>query len=247
VTDIALSPHFDDAALPVGGILAKSTHAKIVATFFSGKPDIKIKTGWDKISGFSDSGTAVDTRVIENTKALAILGATNVSFGFLDHQYSNGKNNIELQIAIQEKIESVLDTHPENTNIYFPAYFGKGITHPDHLLVHNAALAIIKEKKYPQVHWYMYEDIPYTIFWQHKKSQKFFAFLIKNMPEFTISEKDILLTPTDVDTKMKSIGMYDSQLKAFGYTHITLPRLQKFVENHCDKKACEKIYEVQLK
>jgi LmbE family N-acetylglucosaminyl deacetylase len=35
---IVLSPHYDDASLSLGGLLAKHEHPTIVASFFTGEP-----------------------------------------------------------------------------------------------------------------------------------------------------------------------------------------------------------------
>lgn len=246
-TDIILSPHLDDAALPVGGLLAKTKNEKLVVSFFTGTPDPVQVTPWDTQSGFANSTDAMLARIKENDTAMSILGATNISLNFLDFQYRALGDTAQLQTEIQSRIEDILREEGDEgaLNVYFPAFFGETATHPDHILVHNAVLAIITAKEFPQVSWYMYEDMPYTMKYEAQKNPPLQKFLQEQNPDFSITQKNILLPKDAFKAKMKSIQAYTSQLSAFAKDTEPLSKIKKFISTHCGKKACEKVYQIR--
>ena len=249
VTDIVLSPHFDDAALPVGGMLTKSTHNKIVITVFSGKPDIAQATTWDTESGFTSSDIAVATRIQENDTALEYLKASYVSLGYLDLQYRTDPDTNTLQQSIEKDIEKIITEEGVEgaVHIYFPAYFGDTISHPDHILIHNIALDMIQKKEYPNTSWYMFEDMPYSYtYFKTNKTPLLDVFAVA-MKDFVLQEKNIFLNKKELAGKMRSISLYSSQVEAFKKNDISLQDIKTFTRRRCTQGPCEKIYKVVLK
>ena len=89
---IFLSPHYDDAALSCGGLIAQLSAAgepAVVATLFGGKPD------YDQLSPFARmihgrplaSEDPIDQRRAEERHALALLGAESRQGDYLDCIY----------------------------------------------------------------------------------------------------------------------------------------------------------------
>src|ERR1700722_18211357 len=88
--NLILSPHFDDAVLSLGGLIAKAPERAIVVTVFAGAPVEDVRGGWDRWSGFATGAAAVRARSQENAAALALLGVPRSQIhdlGHLDYQY----------------------------------------------------------------------------------------------------------------------------------------------------------------
>ncbi|MEI6022824.1 MAG: PIG-L family deacetylase [bacterium] len=248
-TDIVLSPHFDDAALPVGGMLAKSTHNKIVITVFSGKPAVDQKTTWDTESGFSSSDSAVAARIQENDAALEYLKASYVSLDYLDMQYRTDPDTTGLQQSIEKDIEKIITEEgmEGDVHIYFPAYFGDAISHPDHVLIHNIALDMIQKKEFPNASWYMFEDMPYSYTYFKTNKTPLIEVFTSAMKGFLLQEKNIFLNKKELVDKIHSISLYPSQLEAFKANDISLQDIKTFTRRRCTQGPCEKVYKVVLK
>ena len=111
-----LSPHFDDAAISLGGLLAKEGAESVVATFFTGTPKPSLSRPWDLASGFADSSAAMQERVRENTLSLGSLrvpDAAIINYAYLDNQYREiptytGPGEAEIVSAIAKDIKKLL-------------------------------------------------------------------------------------------------------------------------------------------
>ncbi|MDB5204033.1 MAG: LmbE family protein [Candidatus Taylorbacteria bacterium] len=248
-TTLILAPHFDDAVLPLGGLLSKTDDDKVVVTVFSGKPEIVKKTWWDFVSGFLSSDTAISIRTEENANALKVFGTTEINLGFLDGQYRKASTTAETKEKVKGKVIELITNESKNghLDVYFPAYFGTKITHKDHLMVHDIVLDLIKSGEFPNVSWYMFEDMPYTLVYYKKHKEDLFDYLKESLPDFTLTLKEIALRDTDLDTQMKSILNYTSQVKAFKFIGNPLVRVIEFAKKHCENGPCEKVYKVEKK
>src|SRR5262249_5815752 len=90
MTSIILSPHFDDAVLSLGGLLAAQAGRVIVATLFAGVPPRPVRGLWDLCCGFRDSDQAMQVRTRENQNSLLACGipSTDIrNYAYLDYQY----------------------------------------------------------------------------------------------------------------------------------------------------------------
>jgi LmbE family N-acetylglucosaminyl deacetylase len=248
-TQIVLSPHFDDASLPLGGMLAQSTNRKVVVTIFSGKPTKSKVTLWDTMSGFFSSNKAMDSRNKENESALSVLGALIINLGFIDYQYKENIDPAKKRESIKSEIVRVLDNESKeaSASVYFPAFFGEKITHKDHALVHNITLDIIKSNTYPNIVWYMYEDLPYAMKFLRDNKISIKEYLETLYSDLVFNEVDIHLSDKELNQKLASIGSYSSQIRAFHFMGYTLKRVMNFTKQRCVHGACERVYEVKKK
>lgn len=164
--NIILSPHFDDAVLSLGGLLAKEGAISTVITFFAGKPDTLHITPWDLSSGFLNSNQAHKARVEENSQALEFLGVPQeqiVNLGHLDQQYRSSifrrSSEGELQEVLLRGLLSFLEgCGQRELNLYAPGLE----LHQDHRLIKQVLHAAIPHLVSRNVHCFLYQDLPYA-------------------------------------------------------------------------------------
>lgn len=247
---VVFAPHFDDAILPLGGFLSQSQNTKTVVTVFGGAPDQNMKTLWDNWGGFASSNEAIDSRKKENESALKGVGATNIVLPFVDGQYrhfiSDATTTLEIKKSIVDILNQKTSDHTE-VDVYFPSYFGKKITHPDHRIVHDIMLSLLSEKRWPYIKWYMYEDMPYTIIFYKKSKASFLDFLRETYQKLVFKQFEIMLSKKDFDLKKKNAALYVSQQKAFLKSKQSFDDVLEFTARHCVSGPCEKVYEVKEK
>jgi LmbE family N-acetylglucosaminyl deacetylase len=89
-----LSPHFDDAVLSCGGVLAQAARAGstvVVVTIFAGEPEDSALRRPHVIAAHGrwglEGGTAVSRRRAEDLAALAVVGAHAAWIPLVDHLY----------------------------------------------------------------------------------------------------------------------------------------------------------------
>jgi LmbE family N-acetylglucosaminyl deacetylase len=212
---IVLSPHFDDAALSLGGLLAQKNTDRLVVTFFTSAPEKSLVTQWDTISGFRNSDEAISSRTKENANAFTLSGSVLTNLHYLDYQYRDHLNESQIRAKMIADIQKIINEHTEkNIEVYGPATFGSVITHPDHALLHEAFIQVaLRNLDNKHIHFYIYEDIPYTLlFLKENASVKTF---LENTDKLYLTEHSILLSKEEVGTKKASIAAYHSQIEAF--------------------------------
>ena len=268
-TRIVLSPHLDDAALSLGGMLTKTTHtpgSPVIATIFTGMPKEATSTSWDLRSGFSDSSEAMNRRLAENSRAADILGSQVVNLGFLDNEYRQSSDSAISTSSLINKISADIikmirtyDTSTSSMEIYGPAIFNGSSAgtagHVDHTILHNAYMNVIAQYR-PRgvVTFFIYEDFPYTKNAGIPKTDLTKA-LRANAPQFSYAPIYIPLTADLVSNKEDSIRAYDSQVKAMnagiaqGAPDI-ISTSQNWTKSRCNglfrvPSACEVVYQVQ--
>lgn len=197
---VAISPHFDDAVFSCGDLLGVQT-GSVVTTVFSGVPPPGPPlTDWDRRCGFASGEQAMLARGEENRRALALLGAQEMSLGFLDSQYAPAPALNTLRDALGE----MLRLHPPDT-VLFPL----GLFHEDHIQVGNAALQVRRYKK--RALWLAYEDIPYR-----RKSglvQRRLAELLAR----GVCATPVCFPKVDCAKKRHAVSAYASQLAELGH------------------------------
>ena len=261
---IVLSPHFDDAVLSLGGLLAKEKGHSVVATFFtgavgdttaeeSGTGAAIALTEWDKISGFSNSAEATPSRTEENKAAVTDLGSSAINYGHFDTEY--GKRTVSedgiLIRTIAGEIETLIKTFSEYpVFVYGPAEFGDIITHPDHKTLHRAFVQV--SKKYAgdtRVHFFIYEDYPYVARFRAGTTTPLAEFLEKSNG-VTLEESALALTRSDLVKKGLALSRYTSQIRAFSILREHLvPDTLRFNSLRCRHTlstlpACEVVYKI---
>ncbi len=229
-----MSPHFDDGVLSLGGLMAKREHKLEVATFFTKRPTEIIHTNWDKISGFSDSDEAVLARTKENKKALIPFGAIIKNYDYPDFQYRKTNENQIIRENIIKNIQSIIENNKNRElYIYGPATFGEKITHPDHQIMHDALMGVIKENTQTNTHFFIYEDFPYVRQFALAQMGSLNTYL-KEKENIEFKELPIELNKTELSEKVSSIHKYISQVKAFLSFGDNIGNLaQKFYQERC--------------
>ncbi len=243
---IILSPHLDDGVLSLGGLMSKRENQILLATFFTKNPNKIIHTKWDKISGFSDSNTAMQQRLIENKNALSNINTVIKNYDYPDFQYRKEDTGIETNI--EKDIENLINTYQnKEVFIYGPATFGSKITHPDHQILHNAFMNVLKNNTKINVHFFIYEDFPYVY--------EFNSFGLGNLKTYLektenikFEEVPIELNKAELAEKIENIYKYSSQIKAFVSLNENIKNLaQKFYQKRCKtilptSYTCEIVY-----
>lgn len=208
---ILLSPHFDDAVLSLGGLLAKEGSSSTVVTFFGGKPEPSQITPWDLASGFLNSNQAHDARVRENDEALKLLGVPGnqiVNLGHLDQQYradllgrSDGE---ELSKLLLQDLLSLLESYEDQElSLYAPGLE----MHKDHFLIKQVLLQAIPHIKGRPVQFFLYQDLPYAYTIPEEKLEKD---AISDIA--TVELVPVPLSREQIEKKIEAIKLYESQI-----------------------------------
>ncbi len=249
---IILSPHFDDAVLSLGGMMAKEKSELVVATFFTQQPIEVAHTYWDKISGFSDSNEAHISRVKENENALALFNTTIKNYDYLDFQYRKGNEEKKIRESIVKDIESIVDTYKDqDILLYGPGIFGEKITHPDHKIVHDAFIDFFRSNKNIKISFFVYEDFPYIQEFINTNPFDDFNEFLSKQENFIFKEHVIKLTEPFLIKKIASIYTYTSQVKAFSMLGDDLDQIvRQFNQSRCKLVdlgifACEVVHKVE--
>jgi LmbE family N-acetylglucosaminyl deacetylase len=218
VTHVVLSPHLDDAALSIGGLIARLTAAGApirVVTIAAGSPPSSaipspLAESFHRAWGLP-STDAVASRRREDDAAMAILGAEAVRLGQLDAVYrrpdrydteaalfGEPAGDDRLEIEVIAALGSILAASPRAL-VLAPLAVGG---HVDHRLVHRAARDLASQGREVA----FYEDLPYATK-PGSVAQRRAAIGAALAPETF----DIAAT---IDRKIEAIFAYTSQLDA---------------------------------
>jgi LmbE family N-acetylglucosaminyl deacetylase len=204
---LVISPHFDDAVLSCGELLAARPGAR-VCTVFAAPPTENMTTDWDRRAGFADAFEAIKARTEEDTRALAILQATPLRLPFCDAQYLAPPSHDALVSALRQTL-----TESEADMLMAPL----GLFHADHMLTARACLALLIDT--PGLAFYVYEDIPYRCIEGAVQAR----LTELSSLGYTVTPAEELQAPADrraerehMELKREAIGAYRSQLRAFG-------------------------------
>jgi LmbE family N-acetylglucosaminyl deacetylase len=265
--NIILSPHFDDAVLSLGGLLAREGSDTVVATFFAGTPSTPLIRKWDTTCGFTDSTHAMRERTLEDKRSLNFFGINGErirNYMHLDAQYRLTKGTplppeSELRSSVEIEIVSLLqEFHTEHLKIFIPGF---GI-HTDHAVVKDAALAAIKRAcADTSIEVFLYQDLPYALkileteyprtlwnFFTHTNMKKWNYALLQNKVTngvFAVSQKIIPLSAADMEKKLTGVNLYTSQVAHLNEN--LLEKLKRFSAAQArffmtDSPYCEVVY-----
>lgn len=145
---LLLSPHFDDAVLSAGQLLAGRPDADVV-TIFAGEPQEDTSTPYDLKCGFKSSKDAVSARRQEDKNALALLGANPIHWDFPDEQYGEKVEDKDIRFAIRDQLAK------ENYEFVLAPL---GLGHPDHITIAR----IVRQMKI-NTHVFFWEDMPLRV------------------------------------------------------------------------------------
>lgn len=150
---LVVSPHMDDAVFSLGQALAE--HPLPVLTVFAGCPPRHIGlSDYDASCGFSSSIEAWHTRLVEDDKALALLGCPTERWDMLDLQYRNAPAMDSDRLG--RKLAAAVDRAGAD-GLLGPL----GLQHPDHA----SAAAACRSAAEAGVPTLLYEELPYRVIW----------------------------------------------------------------------------------
>jgi LmbE family N-acetylglucosaminyl deacetylase len=243
---VVLSPHLDDAALSLGGTIARATRsgARVdVVTVFANDPDSTASPGqWDGVCGFGTAGEAARLRREEDRRACELLSAEAVWLPFADYEYEQDVDDRGLWDAVANVV------HRADT-VLTPGF---PLAAPDHARLTNLLLA----RPLPGVRLALYVEQPYAT-WRligrgrrtgargltpGKGIQNLFAIALRTpagrrLQTPSLSEDrttsvvslDWLVMPTGPRewwVKQRAIRAYRSQVKGFG--PLVIPRINVY-------------------
>ncbi len=242
---IFFSPHFDDAVLSCGGLIARLKKRKVlVVTIFSDWQKGRLSFYASQYLGFCNFKTPEDYfffRRKEEARASKILGYDCLSLDFSEaifrfkkrfflnsFFYNNtrqllGKINKEDQkIAdeIEGRIKRTISKYADSGGkFYFPLGIGN---HIDHQLISQIGRNLTDAY---QNEIYFFEDFPYVLNTKRKEREDFFL-------QKDLKPKKIFLTSQEIETKYQAILSYRSQIKPlFGTKENFQKKFFKFYED----------------
>ena len=219
--DIVLSPHYDDAALSLGGMLDDHTNQKMIVTFFTSDIRKVRHTEWDRASGFIDSLELVKARKKENVQALMHFKDIHIiDYQYSDFQYDErtATSSQSLKDSITKNILDLIAQHPGDiVNVYGPSYFGAKITHPDHNILHEAFIAATKLMHDSKVTFYFYEDFPYVDRFNKEFAGLDFGTYLATHDNTELQRQPLFLTERNIETKKAALHDYSSQMRALSH------------------------------
>jgi LmbE family N-acetylglucosaminyl deacetylase len=149
---LVISPHLDDAVLSCGQLI-KSRRDTTVMTVLAGFPD-GAHAGWSgRTTGLPIAKDANLRRREEDKKAMQALGAKTMWIDIPAQEYGPVASPSGRLLMIQGAIESAVAT-TEAHSVFVPL----GVTHPDHVIVSDAALLAVATSSLES---YVYMDMPY--------------------------------------------------------------------------------------
>ena len=133
---VVVSPHFDDAAMGAGHLLASYPDTTVI-TVLGGPPPAypDEPSEWDALGGFEPGDDVVAARRLEDVAAMAVLESDYRWLEFADHQYLAPADR-PTPDDVAPTLASVID-EIDPTAVFFPM----GLGNPDHVMVHDAATA----------------------------------------------------------------------------------------------------------
>ncbi|HEY2442475.1 MAG TPA: PIG-L family deacetylase [Streptosporangiaceae bacterium] len=133
MTDVVVSPHFDDAVFSAAHVLVASGPEVTVLTVCGGQPADGQVSEWDLISGYQTGNAAAAARREEDLRANEIAGARSVHLGFTDGPYRE-------EFPHDQVVADLTAALPGSGQVWVPAGLG---SHSDHTGTRDAVLAVV--------------------------------------------------------------------------------------------------------
>ena len=145
-----LSPHLDDAVLSAWTAL-RGAEPAVVVNVFDGVPPAGTLSGWDRITGATDSSERMRERLEEDRRGLAVAGSASASLGLLEDQYRDGRPQDPAELG-----DALAAATADAGELWAPAGIGG---HGDHVAVRDWALGPAARGRRVR----LYADIPYAV------------------------------------------------------------------------------------
>ena len=152
---VVVSPHFDDAAMGAGHLLA-SYHDTTVITVLGGRPPAypDEPTEWDALGGFVAGDDVVAVRRQEDVAAMSVLESGYTLARLRRPPVPARPRSARRRTRWRPcSVPTIAELDP--TSVFFPM----GLANPDHVMVHDACLLVREEQ--PDREWFCYEDHGY--------------------------------------------------------------------------------------
>jgi LmbE family N-acetylglucosaminyl deacetylase len=196
---LVISPHLDDAVFSCGQLI-KSRHGTTIVTVLAGFPPGE-HSGWSgRTTGLSVAKDANSKRREEDQRASRALGARTIWIDIPAQEYGPAVSASERLLRIQEAVVTAVAT-TEVRSVFVPL----GITHPDHIIVSDAALLALHAS---DVEAYVYMDMPYG---QARPGQV--RRRLRHIGR-TFDIDPLGLFVGDLQTKAEAVNAYSSQVAA---------------------------------
>jgi LmbE family N-acetylglucosaminyl deacetylase len=199
-TVVVISTHMDDGVLSCGDLIWQVPRCVVLTVFAGDDVDWSRPHEWDEGCGFSAGTNVTAVRVVEDERALALLGSTGLRLAFLDEQYRRPG----IAPSIEEVSEAILAAINKigAETILFPL----GLGHDDHRL--TAGGAAHAARRAPHLNWFAYEDLPYG-YEDEGEVEEALAALADMTPTPVELGKE-----SDLERKDAALELYRSQLIA---------------------------------
>lgn len=206
---LVISPHFDDAVLSCGHLLAANP-SSVVATVCGGivPEGVPASAGWDALDWNSANEATIGRRA-EDLAALSRLSARQVCCDVFDGPY-RGASQGDLGPFVQA-VAWVLDL-VDAASIAIPI----GGKHDDHTLTRQGAMIALLATGDTGV--YFYADLPYYTI---DSPDQLAAELGAEPPEW------IAVTPEMVSQKVSALECYPTQMRHLKITGVELPGAER--------------------
>lgn len=147
---VVVSPHFDDAALSLAGLLPTLPGPAAVVTVHGGPPPPGSPVSWwDGACGFTSAAEAHRIRRSEDARACELLGAEQVLIDHPDGPYADEGDE-------PAALDALLRSLAPGTRVLVPL----GSNQPDHEAVRLRAQRVLAAAGAPEP--WVYADLPYT-------------------------------------------------------------------------------------
>jgi LmbE family N-acetylglucosaminyl deacetylase len=211
---VVVSPHFDDAAMGAGHLLGSYADTTVI-TVLGGRPPAYPEevSEWDALGGFLPGDDVVAVRRAEDAAAMEVLGSQYRWLDFSDHQYLAPPDRPTPEDVAPVLAQTISELDP--TSVFFPM----GLGNPDHVMVHDASLAV--RALHGERAWFCYEDhgykhIPGLLAWRVAK-------LLRSHPWPTPA---IVPHDPDEERKRRAIWCYISQIPPLERDHALTARME---------------------
>jgi LmbE family N-acetylglucosaminyl deacetylase len=211
---VVVSPHFDDAAMGAGHLLASYPETAVITVLAGRPPEYPAEVSeWDALGGFKSGDDVVAARRLEDLAAMEVLESEHRWLEFADHQYLAPADRPTPEM-VAPALAAALDELAA-TSVFVPM----GLGNPDHVLVHEASL-LVRAAAPSDREWFCYEDhgykhIPGLLAWRVAK-------LLRSHPWPTPA---IVPHVPDEERKRRAIWCYTSQIPPLEQDHALSARM----------------------
>ena len=214
---VVVSPHFDDAAMGAGHLLASYPDTTVI-TVLGGPPPAypEVPSEWDALGGFKPGDDVVAARRLEDVAAMAVLESDYRWLEFTDHQYLAPADRPTPDDVAPTLASVIREIDP--TAVFFP--MGLGNPACDFA---GARMRWVRRDDDGRT-WFCYEDhgykhLPGMLAWRVAK-------LLRSQPWPTPA---IVPHVPDEERKRKAIFCYTSQIPPLENEHALTARLDGHV------------------